>query len=155
MTLTPFMNSARYLVRASHTEENWITPLKDAVQGVSTEEALWTPAEGVSSIAVIVAHSTPYLKGLINRLRGDEPVAAEDWPTVSGGDWERLRSELLAAIEELDGEVEKLGDQDLERNTGRGTPAWEGIADIAIHDAYHAGQIVKLQQLYRASKGQG
>lgn len=147
--MTPFTSSAQYIVRASHTEENWITPLRDAVDAVTPEVAAWKPAEGVASIAEIVAHSAPYLRGLVNRLRGEEPPKSEDWPGFTG-DWEQLRSDLKSAIDDLDTEVAKLSDADLERNTGRGTPAWEGIADIAIHDAYHAGQIVKLQQLYQA-----
>ena len=59
MEPTPFMQSAQYLVRAAHTEENWITPLRDAVESTSAEVAVWKPSEGVSSIAEIVAHSSP------------------------------------------------------------------------------------------------
>lgn len=155
MPETTFTKSVAYVVRAAHTEENWIHPLRDVLGEVTIDEAKWKPASDVASIWEVTAHLTPYLQGTVRRLRDEAVPEIEDWPTVadkSDAAWESLRAQAIGAIDALGEEVAKLDDASLERITGRGTPAWESIADIAIHNAYHAGQIVKLRQLCAAAK---
>ena len=143
-----------YLHRSVHTEDGWIHPLRDAVAGVSVEEALFKPAAEVASIWEIVAHAAPYIYDVVRALRSDERQAHEDWlsvPDPSAAAWNRVRDELLAGIDALGAEIAKLADSDfLVAPAGRETPRWEVLVDLAVHDAYHAGQIVKLKQIYAA-----
>jgi uncharacterized damage-inducible protein DinB len=145
-----------YLHKAVHTEDGWIHPLRDAVKDVTLEEALYKPAAEVASIWEVVAHTTPYLYDVIRALRGDVKKPHEDWhelPDTSAKSWAALRDELLAGIEALGAEIGKLSDEDFwVAPPNRETPRWEFLFDLSVHDAYHAGQIIKLKQMYASSK---
>ncbi|MEA2554660.1 MAG: hypothetical protein QOJ65_2836 [Fimbriimonadaceae bacterium] len=148
-SLQPIVN---YLHQAAHTEDGWITPLRNVVSDVSPDEAALKPAADVASIHELIAHATPYLYDVLRALRGEDRVQHEDWPYVAGPeDWVGLRGELVAGIDQLGAEIAKLSDEELlEASPNRETPRWEVIVDIAVHDAYHAGQVVKLRQLHAA-----
>jgi len=148
-----------YFFKAVHTEDGWIHPLKDVVQDVEIDEAKWKPAEEVASIWEVVAHTTPYLYDVIRALQGGERVKHEDWHEISNWSeaaWKKLRTELLSGIEQLGAEVAKISDADFSTAPpNRETARWEFLVDIGVHNAYHAGQIVKLKQLYAAKTGAG
>ena len=156
MSNQPVQKTFDYLFKAVHAEDGWIHPLRDAVQDVTAEEAAYKPAEGVASIWDVVAHATPYLYDVVRALRGDVKKPHEDWQEItdtSANAWAALRDELLAGIDALGSEIGKLSDVDfLVAPPNRETARWEILVDISVHDAYHAGQIVKLKQLYAASK---
>lgn len=145
-----------YLNRAVHTEDGWIHPLRDAVKDVSAEEALWKPAADVASIWEVTAHATPYLYDVIGALRSEDKKEHEDWHSItdkSEAAWVRLRNELLSGIDQLGEEIAEIQEADyMIPPPGRKTPRWEMIIDIGVHDAYHAGQIIKLRQLFAASR---
>lgn len=157
MSKQPLQTTFEYLHKAVHTEDGWIHPLRDVIKEVGAEEALWKPGPDVASIWEVTAHATPYLYDVLRALRGEEKVEHEDWHVVTGesdADWLRLRSELLSGIDQLGEEIAELDGIDyMSPPPGGETPRWEMIADIAVHDAYHAGQIVKLRQLFAARVG--
>ncbi len=152
MSNQPLQTTFEHIHRAVHTEDGWIHPLSDAIKEVGVEEARWKPAQDVASIWDVTAHTTPYLYDVVRALRGEDKQEHEDWHSItddSEAAWVRLRNELLSVIELLGEEIAKIKEADfLVPPHGRKTPRWEMIADIAVHDAYHAGQIMKLRQLY-------
>ena len=143
-----------YLHRAVHTEDGWIHPLKDAVQDVTAAEAAWKPGAYVASIWEVVAHTTPYVYDVLRALRGEERQPHEDWHEIADTSekaWAELKGQLLAGIEALGAEIGKLSEADFAvAPPNRESPRWEILVDVAVHDSYHAGQIVKLRQLYTA-----
>ena len=157
MSSQGFQTTFSYFHKLVHTEEGWIHPLRDVVQDVSADEAAWKPAADVASIWEVTAHATPYIYDVLRALRGEERVKHEDWHSItdlSPSAWALLKNELLKGIEALGAEVEKLSDAELPvAPPNRDTPRWELFVDIGVHDAYHAGQIVKLRQLYAAKVG--
>jgi uncharacterized damage-inducible protein DinB len=155
MSKQPLQTTFEYLHRAVHTEDGWIHPLRDSIKDVGAEEARWKPSPEVASIWDVTAHATPYLYDVLRALRSEDKVEHEDWHSItdeSEAAWVRLRSELLSGIDQLGEEIVEIQEADyLVPPQGRKTPRWEMITDIAVHDSYHAGQIVKLRQLYAAS----
>jgi uncharacterized damage-inducible protein DinB len=154
MSNQPLQTTFQYLHKAVHTEDGWIHPLRDAVKDVAVAEAAWEPATDVASIWEVTAHATPYLYDVLRALRGEEKIAHEDWHEISdtsAGAWTTLRDGLLAGIDELGAEIAKLKEADYSvAPPNRETARWELLIDLSVHDAYHAGQIVKLKQLYAA-----
>ena len=157
MEKQPLQKTFGYLHQAVHTEDGWIHPLRDAVKDVSAEEAAWKPGADVASIWEVTAHATPYLYDVLRALRSEDRVSHEDWHVIgdtSEKAWFALRDELLSGIDQLGAEIEKLSEADLlVAPQGRERPRWELLTDISVHDAYHAGQIIKLRQLYQARVG--
>ena len=135
-----------YAFKSVHREDGWIHPLCDVVD-VTEEQANWRPAPEVASIAEVVAHLEPYMSDVVQVLRGEEKVDHEDWGGTQGQSWSALKARLLNTTAELEAEIGKLSEEDLATPApGKATPRWEILMDIAIHNAYHAGQIVKLTQ---------
>ena len=153
----PLQTSFIYLSQAAHIEEGWIHPLRDVVADVDAQTAAWKPAPDVASIFDVVAHSAPYIGDVLHAFRGTERVKHEDWHDLSDTSdaaWQALRRELVSGIDQLQETIGKFSEEDLiSPPPGKENPRWEFIADISIHDAYHAGQIVKLKQLYAAKVG--
>jgi uncharacterized damage-inducible protein DinB len=157
MEKQPQQATFEYMYRAVHTEDGWIHPLKDVVKDVEADEAKWKPAAEVASIWEVVAHTTPYLYDVLRALRGEEKVKHEDWHALSDTSdsaWKKLRTELISGIERLGEEIAELKEADYSvAPPKRETPRWELLVDLHVHDAYHAGQLVKLRQLYAAQVG--
>jgi hypothetical protein len=154
MSNQPLRKIFSYLNRAVHTDDGWIHPLRDVVSDVTATEAAWKPSPEVASIWEVVAHTTPYLYDVLSAFRGTERVKHEDWHDVSDTSekaWKALQSNLLAGIDQLGAEVEKFSEADFTATPPRkDTERWEYLVDISVHNAYHAGQIVKVRQLYAA-----
>lgn len=133
-----------------HTTEDWIFPLLECVAGLSAAEAARKPASGERSIWEIVLHVISWMDYTVIRLKGQEGVA-EDWPPVadtSQSAWEETLAHLKRSCEAF---REQIASADVETllqpQPGQDvSPFWRMNA-ILIHNAYHAGQIVKLRGL--------
>ncbi len=142
--------------KAANTEEGWINPLLDVVRGTTYEQAKWKPGGDAASIWEVLAHATPYAEGLLRNLEGaGSGREEEDWPALtdqSEAAWEALKRRLETAVTRLETVVAGLSDEALcTCMEGKKEVPASYILDIAIHNAYHAGQIMKLQQVNAAA----
>ncbi|HEU4741728.1 MAG TPA: hypothetical protein VFS50_09065 [Meiothermus sp.] len=86
------------------------------------------------------------------------PHAAEGWPEINPEEWEALRDPFLknletaAAFDEpvLSGPLLEHGWLGWEKRT-----VGSALADIAVHQAHHLGQLVTLRQLLGAWPEEG
>ena len=133
---------ASYAFRTSHTEDGWINPFAQAVAEATAEEAAWKPGPDVASISDLSEHAANYLENLASKLRGRPAKDHQEWPTVecTPERWASLQTRVRQATDEV---VSALTGPVNEEQV-------ENAVDIAVHGAYHAGQIVKLRQLYAA-----
>ena len=146
------LDSLKYVFRISHTEEGWISPFLDSVNEVDYEAARWKPSHDVSSIWEIVAHALPYTQGRLAGFTGETFPEEEDWPTIedqSPSAWAAMQDRVRTVVGQLQSVVDALSEDELlSPRPGKETPRVEGLMDIVVHDAYHAGQIVKLSQVF-------
>lgn len=154
MNRSPLLDSTTYAFRTAHIEDGWITPFRNALAGVSFENAIWKPAPNVASIWELTLHAQNYAENLLNELTGKPRATHADWPKVAEptkAEWQRLKKHVADTVDALESAVSGLTDEQLlSPGDGFKTPRIKRILDISTHDAYHAGQIVKLKQLYRA-----
>lgn len=147
-----FTDVLRYGTRISHTEEGWISPLLDAVIGVDFQVAKWKPSPDVASIWEIVAHAIPYTESRASDLDGGDNPNEEDWPVISDTSseaWNALQERVKAAVDRLQRAVESADAETLgSPRPGKEAARAERLMDIIVHDSYHAGQIIKLQQIH-------
>lgn len=141
-----------------HTEEGWITPLLPSIDGVEASEAFWKPAEGIPSIAEVLLHVDGWFAAVLRDLRQEPKVENEDWPEVQNVDeagWAALRDRIENRVAEAKAQLGAYSADDLyqEGEGGEGTRA-AALADIFVHNAYHAGQIMRTRQLYAAYQAQ-
>ena len=151
-------NSLKYAIRISHTEEGWIPPLLDAVKDVDFETARWKPGPDVASIWEITAHAIPYTESRVCDLTGEPYPNEVDWPAVDSESepaWSALKARVESVVSRLQAAVEAQSPEGLAAVApGRESLRSDRLIDIVVHDAYHAGQIVKLTQIAKSrSKG--
>jgi uncharacterized damage-inducible protein DinB len=140
-------------------QEDWITPMLLSVEGVNTCEAFWKPGGSAASIADIVLHVTGWLENTLQNVLGLREQENEDWPEPGEPgeeSWAEMRSRLRATVADLSRALHNLGLEELyspptERKSRRSTM----LTNILVHNAYHAGQIVKLRQAFAATEAGG
>jgi hypothetical protein len=131
------------------------------LRGVTAEQAAWRPAPGRHNIWEVAVHAAYWKYAVRRRLTGEKRGSFQEkgsnWftrpsPSASQtsyeGDWKRDLALLASAHQELRAVVLRLSDSDLDRRLGvRRYTARRMIAGIAMHDAYHTGQIQLLKRL--------
>jgi hypothetical protein len=137
------------------------TPLA-AIRGVHAELAAWAPAPGRKSIWQLALHVAYWKYAVSRRLaggqRGSFPRRPANWPRVPGppeaAAWIADCALLAEAHRRLLATVARVPRKSYGTPV-RGSRRWtkgEMIVGIALHDAYHAGQIQMLKRLWAASR---
>jgi len=150
MEQPPLIQELLTTYESVHTTEDWIFPLLECVAGLSAEEASWKPAPQERSILEIVLHVISWMDYTVLRLKGQEGVA-EDWPSAadtSQSGWEETVAHLKRSCEAFHEQIRSAKMETLlEPQPGMDVSPFWRISAILIHNAYHAGQIVKLRGL--------
>jgi uncharacterized damage-inducible protein DinB len=138
---------------ATHNETNWFVPLHTALDGVTAEQATWKAANIDNSIAQIVYHLYFWNNRYLHRFQGLEVPAMEGdndstFVVPETMTWEELAAGADEVLTRLHGAIAEADDQKLSQTVfpDRETIWLEVIANIAIHNAYHIGQIVFLRK---------
>ena len=141
-------------------ENGWFVAVRNAIDGVTAEQAAWRPEGTDNTIWESLAHLTYYNNAYLQRFKGVESrydVADNDATFAQGGTateeawraevekFDRVMNEFRELLKAADGS--KL-DEPVPTNTSRRW--WEVVADINAHNAYHAGQILLLRKLQGA-----
>ena len=131
--------------------------LRSAIRRVSAKEAAWRPRPGRHSIAEIVLHDAYYKYTTARRItggkRGSFPFAGSDWFAVPGklsiAQWKRYVTILDEAHQALCKAVATAPWSNLtSKDKHSGVPI-SHITGMAMHDAYHTGQIKTIRALYK------
>ncbi len=133
-------------VRRVYGGDAWHGPsLREALDGVTAEQAAARPIGETHSIAELVAHIGGW-SDLVRRRIGGETVSEPDggdWPVVSNGaakNWEASVAEVLERGVALADTIDAI-------DPGAATDEQIGNALGALHHAiYHTGQIAVLRK---------
>jgi uncharacterized damage-inducible protein DinB len=149
-----------------YEENGWFVALKNALAGVTVEQALWK-AEGFDhSVWEAVYHLTFWNERWRKRFVGEpleagaiviaETFQAPEDPTEA--DWQAAIERLYAVMDFWKDALSNITEEKLNEQVSEKYEApWSSpLANINIHNAYHTGQIVvirKLQGSWDAEKG--
>jgi hypothetical protein len=148
------------IVEESYRLPTWNgTNLRSALRRVSPEQAAWRPPGGRRSIAEIVLHCAYWKYAIRRQLTGDKMGSFGR----SGSNWfaidrpltqpiwksylqllDQQHAELLAAITGAPGAL-RFG-------SAKAQAVVRKIFGLAIHDAYHTGQVQLIKKLYLRSQ---
>lgn len=155
MSKTHLQESYDYLFRLVQTSEDWIAPLLKAVETTPYEVARFSPGKGVASIWEIVAHVTGWMENLLHDLTGSPDAGAVDWPPVLSETlyaWAAQKQHLKSLVLRLQDVLAHASEDDLmSPPPGTSTVRHRRLTSIMVHNAYRAGQIIKLKQMFQAS----
>ncbi|MFC8562530.1 DinB family protein [Peribacillus frigoritolerans] len=141
-------------------EEDWFPPLEKVLEDITFEQAIWKPADGaMNSIWELVCHLLFYEKRFLMRFLGEtenEPQAENNdstfrLPTKTLENWKETKQEYFYVHRELGKVLAKSEHEDLYRQVpGEDNSLVLELKSLAMHDAYHIGQIVFLSKMQGA-----
>lgn len=144
-------NNLTYQFGIVHLNDDWIAPLIKAVEETTLEEARYKPAEGVASVWEITLHATGWMEDLLRDLTGAQDLVFADWPLIedeSEAAWHTAKRNLRSVAVLMQDELAQLDEAGLEAAVDEdGTTKGQRISSILVHNAYHAGQVIKIRQI--------
>ena len=151
---------------ASYDKNGWFVALKNAVQNLTAEQAVWKPEKADNSIWEILAHLNYYNGAYLERFKGIDfvyQITSNDETfvnnkSVSEDAWRAEIAEFEAIMDEWRELIENADDEKFNQTIPpRKKYSWAStITHINLHNAHHGGQIVllrKLQGSWDSTKG--
>jgi uncharacterized damage-inducible protein DinB len=138
----------------SHDDEDWYVPAKIAVEGLTAEQAKWSPGKGNHSVGQLAYHLWYWDHRSLQRFKGEKQDAFdgnnnETFDNFTAAQWDDLQKKLDQVMTDWEKAVETADDKKLAENASL-------IAHVGAHNAYHIGQILyvrKLQGMWDPKKG--
>jgi DinB superfamily len=141
-------------LKTTHNNEDWFVPANIAVQGMTAEQARWSPGNGQHSVGQLAYHLLFWDRQSLAKFKGETPQKFsgnndETFNNFDSKQWNDLVKQLDDVMTEWEKAVEAADDAKIAESASL-------IAHVGAHNAYHIGQIVyvrKLQGSWDASKG--
>lgn len=141
-------------LRTTHNEANWFVPAKTAVDGLTAEQASWSPGKGNHSVGQLAYHLWFWDARALSDFKGENnPAFAgkndETFDNFTAAQWDDLVKKLDQVMADWEKAVETADEKTLAEKASV-------VAVIGAHNAYHIGQIVyvrKLQGSWNPDKG--
>jgi uncharacterized damage-inducible protein DinB len=141
-------------LHTTHDEEDWFVPANIAVQGLTAEQAKWSPGKGNHSVGQLAYHLWYWDNRSLQQFKGEkqEPFDGnnnETFDNFTAAQWDDLQKKLNQVLTDWEKAVETADDKKLADNASL-------IAHVGAHNAYHIGQILyvrKLQGVWDPAKG--
>jgi uncharacterized damage-inducible protein DinB len=141
-------------LHTTHDNEDWFVPLNVAVEGLTAQQAMWSPGKGNHSVGQLAYHIWYWDNRSLQKFKGEkqEPFDGnnnETFDNFTAAQWDDLVKKLNQVMIDWEKAVETADDKKLADSASL-------IAHIGAHNAYHIGQILyvrKLQGVWNPDKG--
>jgi uncharacterized damage-inducible protein DinB len=132
-------------LHTTHDQEDWFVPANIAVQGLSADQANWTPGHGGHSVGQLAYHIWFWDLRALQRFKGEKQIAFsgnndETFNDFNAAQWDDLVKKLDQVLADWEKAVESADDQTLAANASL-------VAHVGAHNAYHIGQILYVRKL--------
>jgi uncharacterized damage-inducible protein DinB len=133
-------------LRTSHSEEDWYVPANIAVEGLTAEQAMWSPGKGNHSVGQLAYHLWYWDARSLQQFKGEKPEPFdgnnnETFDKFTAQQWDDLVKKLNQVMDDWEKAVETADDQKLAEKASL-------IAHVGVHNAYHIGQILYVRKLH-------
>lgn len=141
-------------LHTTHDQEDWFVPANLAVEGLSAEQAKWSPGKGNHSVGQLAYHLWFWDTRALAQFKGEKSANFdgnnnETFDSFTAAQWADLVKKLNQVLADWEKSVETADDQKLAENASL-------IAHVGAHNSYHIGQILyvrKLQGVWNPDKG--
>ena len=141
-------------LHTTHDSEDWFVPANIAVQGLTAQQAMWSPGKGNHSVGQLAYHLWYWNDRELTHFKGEKPAPFdgnnnETFDNFTPAQWDDLVKKLNQVLADWEKAVETADDAKLAANASL-------IAHVGSHNAYHIGQILyvrKLQGVWDPNKG--
>jgi hypothetical protein len=141
-------------LKDTHDLEDWFVPASVAVDGLTADQAKWTPPGGGHSVGQLAYHLWFWDARSLAIFKGEKQDAFtgnndETFNDYSPAQWADLVKKLNQVLADWDAAIAAADDQTLAAHAAL-------VGHVATHNAYHIGQILyvrKLEGAWDTSKG--
>jgi len=132
-------------LKTTHDQKDWFASAKEAVEGVTAEQANWRDGKGNHSIGQLTAHLVFWNRQQLAKFKGEKPA---DFSGDNNETFNRFdAAKWTATVKELD-EVMTALEQVVKTADEASLQKWaSALAHIGAHNAYHIGQMVYVRRL--------
>ena len=129
----------------THDAEDWFVPAKIAVDGLTAEQAQWSPGKGNHSVGQLAYHLWYWNARVLATFNGEKLAPFdgnnnETFDKFNAAQWDDLKVKLDKVMADWEKAVETADEKKLAENASL-------IAHVAAHNAYHIGQILYVRKL--------
>ena len=140
--------------KTTYNVQDWFVPVMNAVQGLTPEQAIWSPCDSCHSIAQEVTHIIFWDKEQLAKFRGEkpDPYPGDNSKTFVNMDKTQWAA-IVAQLNQVLGDIQKAFET---ADEAKLKTMYNAISHINTHHAYHTGQILfirKLQGSWNSSNG--
>lgn len=129
------------------------TPAAKLLGRLSAEDATAKPAGWPYSIAENVAHAEYWQRLWLARFRGEKRPKVDrarwDWPLVAPEEWPQVRDAWTEGMRDAS---ELAAAEPFQHAMTSEYVAMRTLLQIAVHNAYHVGQVKLMKRLLRACR---
>ena len=132
-------------LHTTHDQEDWFVPASVAVDGLTAQQAMWSPGKGNHSVGQLAYHIWYWDARSLQQFKGEKPAPFdgnnnETFDNFTPAQWDDLVKKLNQTLTDWEKAVESADDQKLAANASL-------IAHVGAHNAYHIGQILYVRKL--------
>ena len=128
-------------------------PASKLLASLTNEQAVKVPAGCPYSIATNVAHAEQWQRSWLHQLKGLPPFKvwtdAKDFPAVKAAQWPAVRKRFIKGLEDALAIAES---KPFKHNLRDDAAAIRKLNQIAVHGAYHIGQVKLLKRILWATR---
>jgi len=141
-------------LQTTHDKEDWFVPISIAVDGLTAQQAMWSPGKGNHYVGQLAYHIWYWDQRTLNDFKGEKNPKFdgnnnETFDNFTADQWNDLVKKLNQVLADWEKAVNDADDAKLAANASL-------IAHVGAHNAYHVGQILyvrKLQGVWNPDKG--
>jgi uncharacterized damage-inducible protein DinB len=141
-------------LKTTHDAEDWFVPARIAVDGLTAEQARWSPGKGNHSVGQLAYHLWFWNTRELADFKGEKAAAfsgnnEETFDNFSDAQWNDLVKKLDQVMTDWEKAVESADDTKLSEKASL-------VAHVGAHNAYHIGQMIyvrKLQGVWNPAQG--
>ncbi|MGA2851510.1 MAG: DinB family protein [Terracidiphilus sp.] len=132
-------------LHTTHDAEDWFVPAKIAVDGLTAEQAQWSPGKGNHSVGQLAYHLWYWNARELATFNGEKLAPFdgnnnETFDKFNAAQWDDLKVKLDKVMADWEKAVETADEKKLAENASL-------IAHVGAHNAYHIGQILYVRKL--------
>lgn len=140
-----------------YDKNGWFVAVRNTLEGVTAEQAVWKPKGADNSIWESLAHLSYYNNAYLQRFKGIDyeytkstnEETFESSENASDEEWQAELERFKSIMTEWREWLSKADDAKLDQavSATNDTPWKTLISNINTHNAYHGGQILLLRKL--------
>jgi len=131
--------------RQTWHEQDWFVPVKQGLQGITAEQAIWKASDSSHSIGELAYHILFWNKRSLDKFNNQKSPAFdgnnnETFTAFTAASWASTVQQLDQCMKDWETAIEKADEAKLK-------DWYDTLAHINIHTAYHTGQILFIRKL--------